>query len=94
MKNFTKEELMAIVEELEESLCYVETKLVSKKKLNTIGRKQEVLKILQKGAVSISAISSRLGISSKNVSSQLTYLRKDGYNIMTDSIGRKVLMKD
>lgn len=56
------------------------------------GRKIEVLRVLQeRGHASIVAIAEAVGISAKNVSSQLVYLKKDGYKIATDSAGRKFL---
>lgn len=62
---------------------------------NKSGRKDEVLKILSSGdKIMISDIAKELGISNKNVSSQLSYLRSDGYDICTDRNGRKFLLSD
>ena len=47
--------------------------------------------MLQKGPASILDIANALDISTKNVSSQLSYLRKDGYIIHTDEKSRKYL---
>ena len=47
----------------------------------SIGRKDQVLQCLRSGINTIDSIAEHLGINSKNVSSQLTYLRKDGYMI-------------
>ena len=59
------------------------------------GRKSQVLELLRENTtISILEISSRLSISTKNVSSQLTYLRSDGYQIFTDPNGRKCLFED
>lgn len=55
------------------------------------GRKDDVLAILQQGPAGILEIAEKLGITSKNVSSQLSYLRKDGYIIHTDEKSRKYL---
>ena len=55
------------------------------------GRKDDVLVMLQKGPASILDIANALDISTKNVSSQLSYLRKDGYVIHTDEKSRKYL---
>ena len=56
------------------------------------GRKEEVLKVLQEqGPISILGIAELLNISTKNVSSQLTYLRKAGHSIATKSDGRKFI---
>ena len=87
----TVKELEAIIEELECTLVHLEERLcVSKVKLE--GRKEQCLKIMQSaGHITVAAIATRIGISARNVSSQLTYLRKDGYAIATDSLGRKFL---
>lgn len=54
------------------------------------GRKKEVRDILESGErYSIREIGEKLGISDKNVSSILSYLRKDGLKICTDSDGKK-----
>ena len=56
------------------------------------GRKDEVLAILMTGKhVSVSQIAKIVGISERNVSSQMSYLRKDGKRIATDSRGLKFL---
>lgn len=55
------------------------------------GRKDDVLVMLQQGPASILDIANALNISTKNVSSQLSYLRKDGYIIHTDEKSRKYL---
>lgn len=50
------------------------------------GRKSEVLDIIKReGKVSINDIAKEIGISDRNVSSQLAYLRKDGWNFGKDS---------
>lgn len=57
------------------------------------GRKSQVLTILKEhGPISIMNIAKSLNISTKNVSSQLTYLRSDGYRIFTDDNGKKFLV--
>jgi len=84
------EELNAYIADLEETLVYVRerkpavvTETVEVKKS---GRKDEVLAILkQHGHVSVGFIARTVGINERNVSSQLTYLRRDGYRIATDS---------
>jgi len=56
------------------------------------GRKEEVLAILKEGAhISVPMLAKRVGISERNISSQMSYLRKDGYAIATDSKGWKFL---
>ena len=72
-------------------LSWLESK-ISRVQVKQTGRKEQVLKILQSaGHITVEAISLRIGISARNVSSQLTYLRRDGYAIATDSLGRKFL---
>jgi len=73
-----------IIIQLQEQLMYNNTKP---------GRKSEVLDLLKKHtSISIIDIAKKLNISTKNVSSQLTYLRSDGYKIFTDNNGRKILI--
>ena len=80
----TKEELVAMIE--------AQSVEINKVKDAAGGRKLQVLKILQTGDhTTVKAIAARIGISDRNVSSQMTYLRKDGYAIATDSLGRKFL---
>ena len=58
------------------------------------GRKKEVRDILEEGGrYSIREIGERLGISDKNVSSILSYLRKSGLKICTDYEGKKYIEK-
>ena len=58
------------------------------------GRKEELIELLNiEGRLSIKDISSRMGISAKNVSSLLMYLKKDGVRICTDCEGRKFIEK-
>lgn len=54
------------------------------------GRKGELKEILNSGErYSIKELSEKMGVSDKNISSLLSYLRKDGMKICTDSDGRK-----
>lgn len=57
------------------------------------GRKGEVRKLLEenKDGISIKEIGERLNISNKNVSSILSYLKKDGLRLGTRSDGRKYI---
>jgi len=66
----------------EELLKLIKSGHFSKKR----GRKEEVLELLKKGYDTIEAIAEELGITSKNVSSVLTALRKDGHFIMSYKI--------
>lgn len=64
-----------------------------------IGRKEQVLAVLKNAtaALSIKQIANEVSIiadkkiTTKNISSQLTYLKDDGHKIYKDSDGRKVL---
>lgn len=91
MEEPTVEELkarIAVLEAEKEAL----TKKVSEVKP---GRKNEVLEYLMKhGHVRVSKMAADLGITDRNVSSQMTYLRKDGHRIATDSRGYKFLEID
>ena len=58
------------------------------------GRKAEVRELLeQAGAtgISIQEMADKLNTTNKNISSILSYLRKDGMKLMTRSDGRKVI---
>ena len=82
-------ELMIENDTLKQQILELQVKLESKQS----GRKSQVLDILKSHSpITIVAISERLGISTKSVSSQLTYLRQDGYNICTDVNGKKFLV--
>ena len=90
LKSMTKDELIASCIEYENLLLSLEEK-ISTVKVKPEGRKSQVLDILKTGHVTVEAIAQRIGISARNVSSQLSYLRKDGYAIATDSLGKKFL---
>ena len=58
------------------------------------GRKEELIDLLNKeGRLNIKEIGGKMGISAKNVSSLLMYLKKDGGRICTDCEGRKFIEK-
>ena len=58
-------------------------------------RKSQVLELLRSNSsISILEMAESLNVSTKNISSQLTYLRTDGYQIFTDPRGRKVLVEE
>ena len=87
----TKEQLIKELEDQEQTILDLQIKLENSK--NGEGRKSQILELLRsQGSLSIMEIANKLNISTKNVSSQLTYLRTDGYQIFTDPKGRKVLM--
>lgn len=77
-------ELQARITELEAINAELEAKMGPKKAAKGPLRRLEVLNILkEQGPISVQAIAEQLGISSANVSSQLSYLRKD-YLIFTN----------
>lgn len=56
------------------------------------GRKEELIDLLNKeGRLNIKEIGGKMGISAKNVSSLLMYLKKDGVRVCTDCEGRKFI---
>lgn len=58
------------------------------------GRKEELIDLLSnEGRLNIKEIGGKMGISAKNVSSLLMYLKKDGVRICTDCEGRKFIEK-
>jgi len=86
----TTEELKKRLAELERTNAELQEELA--KKGQGSGRKEEVLAYLKEhGHVRVSDIAKGVGISDRNVSSQLTYLRKAGYAIATDSRGFKFI---
>lgn len=67
--------------------------LLNERKDQKSNKKFLVLDILKRGtAISILDISNELGISTKNVSSLLCYLRKDGITIHTNEKGEKYIV--
>ena len=94
LSKMNKDELVVMIEEMECCLNMMEERIVVDIKIKKVGRKDEVLEVLLSGKVSVKEISNIVGISSRNVSSQLSYLRKDGVNIATDSKGRKFIEED
>ena len=90
-KEMTKDEMMETIENQEQIILDLQVQLENSR--NSSGRKSQVLELLKENSsISILDISKKLSISTKNVSSQLTYLRTDGYKIFTDNHGKKVLM--
>lgn len=58
------------------------------------GRKEELIDLLNReGRLNIKEIGGKMGISAKNVSSLLMYLKKDGVRVCTDCEGRKFIEK-
>lgn len=97
-ENMTEAELLevlnnkdALLDTLREQVENLEAQVEALQ--NGTGRKAQVLEILKEHSpITIVAIAERLGISTKNVSSQLTYLRQEGQNICTDVNGKKFLV--
>ena len=91
LKKMNKEELIKECEDQMQIILELQTRLESSQ--NGTQRKAQVLEILRNNSsISIVNIAKKLDITAKNVSSQLTYLRSDGYRIFTDNHGKKVLM--
>ena len=81
----TAAELMAEIENLK-------SQLAEAKSGSSTGRKDQVLQVLRDhGHISVQKIAKLVGITDKNVSSQMTALRKAGHAIGTDSRGFKFL---
>jgi len=81
IKSYKKDELVEMLMET----------LGNKRKFK-VGRKDEVAALLMTGkSFSVDELAESIGITPKNISSQLTYLRKDGYEIGTRSNGKKYL---
>ena len=96
--DWTKEEMMVMdTETLVEMVLARDEELL--KILNAIpvrattGRKEQVLNCLRTGINSIDKIAESLGINNKNVSSQLSYLRKDGHMIYSIRINGNTTLK-
>jgi biotin operon repressor len=90
-KEISKEEMIIMIDNRDQIILDLQVQLENAR--NSSGRKSQVLELLKENvSISILDISKKLSISTKNVSSQLTYLRTDGYKIFTDNHGKKVLM--
>jgi biotin operon repressor len=91
-----KEELVEKVGKFKkEELVEMMLELLGNKRKFKKGRKDEILEILVSGgSYGVEELAKMVGISGKNVSSQLTYLRKDGVKIGTRSNGKKFIESD
>ena len=86
MDKMTKKEL---IEHLTQAIT-----MLNERKEQRSNKKFLVLDILKRGTpISILDISNELNISTKNVSSLLCYLRKDGITIHTDGKGCKYIVE-
>ena len=106
IKEMNKTELIELVNDLQSEIHVISEDSANKDQViielqlklessSKDGRKSQVLDLLRKHeTISILEISRILNISTKNVSSQLTYLRSDNYKIFTDHRGRKMLIED
>jgi len=84
-KKMSMDEMVKMIEELNRKNEELIKKVSSKEK----GRKEEVLELIrEKGRIGIKEMGEKIGISERNISSQLSYLRKDGYKFGKDSKGR------
>ena len=88
MKDFnsmSNEELISVCEEMEMEIIDLKDRLEKKGK----GRKGEVLDILRENldGISIKDIGKKIGIKNKNVSSLLSYLKDDGYEMWRNGEG-------
>lgn len=86
------------ITDLEEALTWLQDELIAAKVAQpvvaaaTAGRKDQVLALMIDGKHwKISDLAKQIGINERNISSQLTYLRKAGHAIATDSLGRKFI---
>lgn len=88
MNEMSKDELCSLVESLQEENAALKEQILIKNH----GRKKQVYDLLKaEGPLTIKDIAQKLSISTKNVSSQLTYLRSDNINIFTDNNGKKFI---
>ena len=88
------EDLEHAIEWLEEQLTAALAALAAQPAVAavTTGRKDQVLQLMISGKHwKISDLAKAVGINERNISSQLTYLRKAGHAIATDSLGRKFI---
>ena len=85
IEEMTKEELLEVISALTDKVDNLTHKLETKGS----GRKEQVLKLIQEGYNTITDIADEIGINNKNVSSQLTYLRKEGYKIISYRLDNK-----
>jgi len=83
-----KSEMELLLEEIA-ALKAEREELVKKVGEKGEGRKEQVVNLIRtNGRISIKDIGEAIGISERNVSSQLSYLRKDGLKFGKDSKGR------
>lgn len=83
------EELLAIIEDLKKNNEDLQAKLNAKPVIVAVSddRKQQTLNALLNGAISTPKIAAALSIDARNVGSQLSYLRDDGFAIGKNGAG-------
>ena len=93
-KGMKRDELLLVINDMSDVLVMLESKICGIKKIKK-GRKDEVKELLLvEGRISIDEIGKRIGISNRNVSSILSYLRDDGLRIGKDSLKRLYIEVD
>jgi len=86
VNDMSKEEMMEFVKMMKAENARLLEKVENKK---GNGRKEEVLGLIREyGKISIKDMAEKIGITDRNISSQLSYLRKDGLRFGKDSKGR------
>ena len=91
IKELTQEQISSMsLEELQTNLIKA-VEFLNIKGVRGPGRKEDVLNLLKENPMTILEMSEKLDITPKNISSQLTYLRKDGWIIHTDHEQKKYL---
>lgn len=88
IEEMNKAELMEMVQSLSN-----EVEVLKVKGKRGSGRKLELLEQLAKGPAKILDLAGAMKVSSKNVSSLKTYLKKDGWGIINDEEGRTKITK-
>lgn len=80
-----------MAEEIERLQKEIEVLKASRKKGS--GRKLELLEQLAKGSAKVLDVANAMGVTSKNVSSLLCYLKKDGWGIITNEDGERQITR-
>jgi len=93
MENLIKE-IETLIETLN-STHEVKYQLVNTIKVKKVGRKEQILNLIKENdnKVSMKFLADELQISNRNVSSQLSYLRKDELNIISYKVGNETIIE-
>jgi biotin operon repressor len=81
LKELKRSELESLVLDMEESLYLMENRIERKIKFKKVGRREEILKILNEvglKGISCGDIGKKLKMKNKNVSSYINYLKNEG----------------